>query len=163
MLAELLQMRTSGERVNYLRINYPVLYCKLLRDTSLGGDKSMINYWKGLRESVECYTYHVLMYIEPMIFEAKVTGLLKRNTKKKIITIHGYKCKYKGDVDIFGNAMGFGTATDTECGYRFTGTFVNDQLQGVCTAAFATWTTVGEKRDGQWYGKQTYYSKKGKI
>ena len=149
MLASLLNMRTSGERVNYLRMNHPELYCMMLRDTSLGGDKTMFNYWKGLRDSVECYTYHVLMYIEPMIFEAKVCGMLVRNTKKKILTIHGYKCKYIGDVDsINGLASGNGVATDIERGYRFTGTFLNDQLQGVCIASFATWTTVGEKRDG---------------
>ena len=119
-------MKTSGERIDFLRINHPEMYCKMLRDTSLGGAKAMVNYWMGLRESVECYTFHILMYIEPMVFEAKVTGLLKRNTKKKILTIHGYKCKYKGDVDKNGDAMGCGTATDIECGYQFTGTFMNN-------------------------------------
>ena len=131
LMASLSNMKTSGERVFFLRLNHPVLYCKLLRDTRKEGDKSTMNYFKNLRNSVECYTFHILNYLEPILFEARVCGSL-RTTKKKKITIHGYKCKYRGDVDMNGNAHGAGTATDIECGYKFCGTFVNNQLEGIC-------------------------------
>ena len=68
-----------------------------------------------------------------MLAEKRLKGNLLLSETKTIDLkeINGGACKYVGETDLNGNAFGLGVATD-EDGNTFTGTFINNKMDGIC-------------------------------
>ena len=77
-----------------------------------------------------------------------------------MVRIEGRQFEYTGDVDQNGNATGWGVATtpDGRFGISYSGTFVNNRLEGIITKTTETSKWIGEMHAGDAHGRSTQYS-----
>ena len=77
-----------------------------------------------------------------------------------MMKIEGRQFEYTGDIDQKGRAYGWGTATtpDGRFGITYSGTFVNNFLEGLITKTTENSKWVGEMYAGDAHGRSTRYS-----